>query len=183
MTAETGARRDESAEAHGDSGSVHDDAAEAESDESDDSFSAGVNLKGSLREAMQAPPTVYEAVGGQPFFDDLVDRFYDAVEDDELLRPMYPRDLGPSRRRLAEFLSQYWGGPPRYSDERGHPRLRMRHLPFAIGSAEREAWMAHMTASLDKTTIADGQPLPAEIRAAMFEHFDNAATHLINQPD
>ena len=150
----------------------------------DESFSAGVNLKGSLREAMQAPPTVYEIVGGQRFFDELVDRFYDAVEDDPLLRPMYPRGMGPSRRRLAGFLAQYWGGPPHYSEERGHPRLRMRHFPFAIGPAERDAWMAHMTASLDAATIADGtgRPLPDEIRAAMFDHFDSAATHLINHP-
>lgn len=149
-----------------------------------ESFQAGINLKGSLREAMEAPPTVYEIVGGQRFFDELVDRFYDAVENDSRLRPMYPRDMGPSRSRLAGFLAQYWGGPPHYSDARGHPRLRMRHFPFAIGWAEREAWMAHMTASLDAATIADGtgRPLPAEIRAAMFDHFDNAATHLINQP-
>ena len=149
-----------------------------------DSFSAGLSLKGSLREAMQAPLTVYEIVGGQRFFDELVHRFYDAVEDDSLLRPMYPRDMGPSRRRLAGFLAQYWGGPPHYSEERGHPRLRMRHMPFSIGEAERDAWMEHMTASLDAATIADGtgQPLPDEIRAAMFDHFDNAADHLINQP-
>ncbi len=151
----------------------------------DESFSAGVNLKGSLRESMQAPLTVYEIVGGQRFFDELVDRFYDAVEGDPSLRPMYPRDMGPSRRHLAGFLAQYWGGPPHYSEERGHPRLRMRHFPFAIGQTERDAWMAHMTASLDAAAIADGtgRPLPDEIRAAMFDHFDNAATHLINQPD
>ena len=145
---------------------------------------AGVNLKGSMREAMQAPLTVFETVGGQRFFDELVDRFYDAVEDDPRLRPMYPRDMGPSRRRLAGFLVQYWGGPPHYSEERGHPRLRMRHMPFAIGHVERDAWMEHMTVSLDAATIADGtgRPLPDEIRAAMFDHFDNAATHLINQP-
>ena len=142
-----------------------------------------VILRGSLREATKAPPTVYKTVGGQRFFDDLVDRFYDAVEGDPLLRPMYPRDLRRSRERLAGFLAQYWGGPPRYSEERGHPRLRMRHMPFAIGPAERDAWMAHMAASLDVATLADGtgRPLPAEVRAAMFDHFDNAATHLINQ--
>ena len=147
-------------------------------------WSAGLNLKGSLSEAMQAPPTVYEAVGGQLFFDELVGRFYDAVESDPLLRPMYPRNMRPSRSRLAGFLAQYWGGPPRYSEERGHPRLRMRHMPFPIGQAERDAWMAHMTASLDAATIADGtaRPLPPELRAAMFDHFENAATHLINQP-
>ncbi len=145
---------------------------------------ARVILRGSLRETMKAPPTVYEAVGGQRFFDDLVDRFYNAVEEDPLLRPMYPSDLRGSRERLAGFLAQYWGGPPRYSEERGHPRLRMRHMHFPIGRAERDAWMAHMTASLDATTLADGTglPLPAGIRAVMFDHFDNAATHLVNQP-
>ncbi len=143
---------------------------------------ARVILRGPLRESMKAPPTVFEAVGGRAFFDDLVDRFYDAVERDPLLRPMYPRDLQESRARLAGFLAQYWGGPPHYSEERGHPRLRMRHMHFAIGRAERDAWMAHMTASLDVATLADGtgRPLPAEVRAAMFDHFDNAATHLIN---
>ena len=161
-------------------GSGPDDADTGESE----SWSAGVNLKGSMREAMQAPLTMYELVGGQRFFDELVNRFYDAVEDDPRLRPMYPRDMGPSRRRLAGFLVQYWGGPPHYSEERGHPRLRMRHMPFAIGQVERDAWMEHMTASLDAATIADGtgRPLPDEIRAAMFDHFDNAATHLINHP-
>ena len=141
-------------------------------------------LTGALREATGAPPTVYEMVGGQAFFDELVDRFYDAVEGDALLRPMYPRDMRRSRERLAGFLAEYWGGPPRYSEERGHPRLRMRHLPFVIGWAERDAWMAHMTASLEVATLADGsgRPLPREIRAAMFDHFDNAATHLINKP-
>ena len=145
---------------------------------------ARVIPRGSLREALKAPPTVYEEVGAQGFFDDLVDRFYDAVEADPLLRPMYPSDLRRSRARLAGFLAQYWGGPPLYSEERGHPRLRMRHLHFAIGRAERDAWMAHMTASLDAATLADGtgRPLPGEIRAAMLDHFDNAATHLINQP-
>ena len=159
------------------------DDAHGESSE-EEQWSAGLNLKGSLREAMQAPPTVFEMVGGQRFFDELVDRFYDAVEEDPLLRPMYPRDMGPSRRRLAGFLVQYWGGPSHYSEERGHPRLRMRHMPFPIGQAERDAWMTHMTASLDAATIVDGtdRPLPAELRAAMFDHFDNAATHLVNQP-
>ena len=134
---------------------------------------------------MKVPTTtVYDVVGGQRFFDDLVDRFYDAVEGDARLRPLYPRDMRPSRARLAGFLAQYWGGPPHYSETRGHPRLRMRHLPFVIGRAERDAWMAHMVASLDRAVITDGsgRPLPAEIRAAMFDHFDNAATHLINRP-
>lgn len=157
---------------------------DSDSTTGDNSQPAGVILKGALREAMEAPLTVYELVGGQSFFDDLVDHFYDAVEAEPLLRPMYPKDLRPSRARLAGFLAQYWGGPPGYSEMRGHPRLRMRHMPFAIGWAEREAWMKHMTASLDAATIADGagRPLPDEIRAVMFDHFDNAATHLVNQP-
>ncbi len=144
-----------------------------------------VILRGSLREAMDAPATIYEAVGGQSFFDELVGRFYDAVQNDPVLRPMYPKDLRGSRRRLAGFLAQYWGGPPHYSETRGHPRLRMRHMPFRIGKVEREAWMTHMTASLDAARLSDGtgRPLPPEVRTLMFEHFDNAATHLINQPD
>ncbi len=144
-----------------------------------------LNLRGSLREAMKAPPTVFEVVGGQRFFNELVDRFYDAVEHDHLLRPMYPRDLRPSRARLASFLAQYWGGPPHYSEQRGHPRLRIRHLPFAIGRAESDAWLAHMKASLAVAALADGtdRPLPAGIRDAMLDHFDNASNHLINQPD
>ena len=157
---------------------------EPDSTGGDDGHSEGVTLRGSLREAMDAPPTVYEMVGGQGFFDALVDSFYDAVETDPVLRPLYPRDLRPSRERLAGFLAQYWGGPPRYSETRGHPRLRMRHMPFAIGWAEREAWMEHMTAALDAARVADrtGRTLPTEIRALMFDHFDNAATFLVNQP-
>lgn len=142
----------------------------------------GLTLGGSLADAVPQPPTVYAAVGGQQFFDDLVGRFYDAVENDELLRPMYPTDLGPSRHRLAGFLAQYWGGPADYSAERGHPRLRMRHMPFAIGVAERNAWMRHMLASLEAANLPDGSPLDPDIAQAMFAHFDNAATHLINQP-
>jgi hemoglobin len=79
--------------------------------------------------------TVYDAVGGRPFFVDLVDGFYAGVSADLLLRPLYPEDLTDSRRHLTGFLTQYWGGPSTYSDERGHPRLRMRHAPFAIGDA------------------------------------------------
>ena len=142
----------------------------------------GLTLGGSLADAVPQPPTVYAAVGGQQFFDDLVGRFYDAVESDELLRPMYPADLGPSRHRLAGFLAQYWGGPADYSAERGHPRLRMRHMPFAIGVAERNAWMRHMLASLEAASLPDGSQLDPDIAQAMFAHFDNAATHLINQP-
>ena len=118
---------------------------------------------------------MYEAVGGQPFFDQLVDRFYNGVAEDPVLRALYPDDLGPSRIRLAGFLAQYWGGPPQYSAERGHPRLRMRHAPFEIGVSERDAWMGHMRASLAAADIPD------DIRTAMLDYFESAATHLINK--
>lgn len=145
---------------------------------------SGLSLRGSLRETAPNPTTVYDLVGGQDFFDALVDRFYNSVETDRLLRPMYPEDLGPSRARLAGFLAQYWGGPAHYSEQRGHPRLRMRHMGFAIGQAERDAWMTHMRASLEAATVAHGTgpPLPDEIKSLMLDYFDNAATHLINQP-
>ncbi len=119
--------------------------------------------------------SVYDAVGGQEFFDQLVDRFYDGVASDPVLRPLYPEDLGPARFRLAGFLAQYWGGPTHYSNERGHPRLRMRHAPFEITVVERDAWMDHMRAAL---TAAD---LPDDIASAMGDYFESAATHLINR--
>ncbi len=119
--------------------------------------------------------SVYEQVGGQPFFDQLVNRFYDGVAQDRLLRPLYPEDLIPSRKHLAQFLAQYWGGPPYYSAARGHPRLRMRHRPFVIGATERDAWMHHMRAALETADI------PEPIRNTMMEYFESAATHLINK--
>lgn len=124
---------------------------------------------------MPVEQSVYDVVGGQAFFDQLVDRFYDGVADDPVLRPLYPDDLGPSRHRLAGFLAQYWGGPPHYSAERGHPRLRMRHAPFEIGVDARDAWMHHMRASLLEADLTE------EIRSAMLDYFESAATHLINK--
>ncbi|MEO1060997.1 MAG: globin [Actinomycetota bacterium] len=118
--------------------------------------------------------TLFEAVGGRPFFDDLVDRFYAGVEADERLRPLYPDDLTESRLDLAEFLSQYWGGPPIYSDRKGHPRLRMRHGGFAIGEAEKTAWLTAMLAAVDAVTP------PGDIRRALVDYFEMAATHMIN---
>jgi len=88
------------------------------------------------------PNSLYERVGGEPFFISLVERFYRGVETDPLLRPLYPADLEPPKRHLALFLVQYWGGPHTYSAERGHPRLRMRHAPFKVGPIERDAWLA-----------------------------------------
>jgi hemoglobin len=120
------------------------------------------------------PVTLYELVGGDAWFADLVDRFYAGVQADPVLRPMYPRDLVGARAHLRGFLIQYWGGPTTYSDERGHPRLRMRHAPFVIGVAERDAWFGHMQAAVR----AGG--LPPEVEAQVLAYFDNAATHLIN---
>ena len=100
-----------------------------------------------------AEVSVFDAVGGQGFFDDLVERFYRAVATDLLLRPLYPDDLSGSERHLALFLGQYWGGPTTYSNERGHPRLRMRHAPFVVGEPERDAWLRHMNAALDALNL------------------------------
>lgn len=98
--------------------------------------------------------TLYEYVGGDDFFERLVDAFYAGVATDDVLRPMYPDpdDLAPAKRRLALFLVQYWGGPTTYLDERGHPRLRMRHFPFRIGPDERDRWLHHMIRAVDATT-------------------------------
>jgi hemoglobin len=120
---------------------------------------------------------VYDAVGGMPFFEGLVDRFYDGVEQDDVLLAVYPdrSDLQGARRRLTLFLAQYWGGPSAYSEERGHPRLRMRHAPFAIGGEERDRWLTHMTAALDAMAP------PPELRARFDEYFAFAADSLRNQ--
>ena len=120
--------------------------------------------------------SLYERVGGEPFFFGLVDRFYAGVETDPVLRPLYPDDLAGPRRRLALFLIQYWGGPDTYSQERGHPRLRMRHFRFPIGGAEREAWLSHMRAAVESSSAT---PRDA---AALLAYFDTAATSLVNRP-
>lgn len=119
--------------------------------------------------------TVFEVVGGQPFFDALVERFYDRVEHDPALRPLYPADLGPGKRALALFLGQYWGGPPAYSEEKGHPRLRLRHAPFAIAAPQRDAWLTAMLAALDDAGA------PAEAARMMREYFEMASTAMINR--
>jgi hemoglobin len=118
--------------------------------------------------------SVYEAVGGSAWFDALVDRFYEGVATDPRLRPMYPPDLTEPKRHLSGFLAQYWGGPPDYSAERGHPRLRMRHMPFVIGPAERDAWLQHMTAALDAMAP------PPEVGPLMRSYFEQAAAAMIN---
>ncbi len=124
--------------------------------------------------------TLYERVGGEPFFVDLVDRFYVGVAGDPLLRPLYPDDLTESSRHLALFLMQYWGGPSTYGEERGHPRLRMRHAPFVVGPAERDAWLRHMLAALlelqSASRVTDADAL--ELR----DYLEMAANSLVNSP-
>jgi hemoglobin len=122
--------------------------------------------------------TVYDAVGGRAFFVDLVDGFYGAVSADPLLRPMYPEDLTEPRRHLAGFLTQYWGGPSTYSEQRGHPRLRLRHAPFAIGDAERDAWLRHMLGSLD--AVAAARSTPVEAVARIRAYLTDVADFLVN---
>jgi hemoglobin len=118
--------------------------------------------------------TVFEVVGGQPFFDALVARFSARVAADPTLCRLYPDDLEPGMRALALFLGQYWGGPPAYSEVKGHPRLRMRHAPFVIGGRERAAWLAAMLAALDD---ADA---PEVARGMMREYFTTASTAMMN---
>jgi hemoglobin len=120
--------------------------------------------------------TIFEQVGGLPFFTALVERFYEGVATDPILRPMYPEDLSASVPHTAGFLAQYFGGGwAYYSEERGHPRLRMRHAPFPIDQAARDAWLRHMLAA-----VRSGG-LPAEIEATMVEYFERASEFMINQ--
>jgi len=120
--------------------------------------------------------TLYDRAGGTPFFEALVGRFYDGVETDPVLRPVYPEpELSGARHRLTLFLIQYWGGPTTYDDERGHPRLRMRHAPFAIGPAERDRWLVHMRAAL-----ADLAP-PEDVAAELERYFSMAAEAMRNR--
>ena len=119
----------------------------------------------------------YEAIGGHDTFVRLVDEFYRGVADDPVLRPMYPeQDLGPAAERLTLFLEQYWGGPTTYSDNRGHPRLRMRHAPFAVDQAAHDAWLRHMRSSVDELDLhPDAEKL-------LWDYLVMAAGSLVNTP-
>lgn len=120
--------------------------------------------------------TLYERAGGMPFFEALVGRFYEGVATDEILRPLYPEaDLAPATRRLTLFLAQYWGGPRTYDEERGHPRLRQRHFPFAIDAVARDRWLLHMRAALAE------QAPPADIAAELDRYFAMAAEAMRNR--
>ena len=120
--------------------------------------------------------TLFEQVGGQPFFERLVEGFYAVIAADELLRPMYPEDLTESKRTMVLFLSQYWGGPTTYMQERGHPRLRMRHAPFRITKKARDAWMVAMTTALEGVR----SDLTADQFDEMAAYFEMAAHQMRN---
>jgi len=117
----------------------------------------------------------YEEIGGEQTFRKIVGRFYELVSKDELLRPLYPEeDLSSATDRLRMFLEQYWGGPHTYSEQRGHPRLRMRHAPFVIGPEQRDAWLRCMRIAVDE---AD---LPPAHRVVLWDYLEMAANSLVN---
>jgi hemoglobin len=122
------------------------------------------------------PQTLYDAVGGEPTFRRIVARFYVEVAADlEILRPLYPdEDLGPAEERLRLFLIQRSGGPTTYSDERGHPRLRMRHVPFRIGPSERDAWIAAMRVAVDEAQLAE------PYREQLWDYLEKTAHSMMN---
>ena len=120
----------------------------------------------------------YEALGGEAFFADLTAQFYAQVAVDPILRPMYPEsDLKAAAKRLQWFLEQYWGGPTTYQENRGHPRLRMRHAQFHINLAAHDAWLSAMR------TAVDGVEMKAEHREQLWGYLEMAAAAMINQPD
>jgi hemoglobin len=122
--------------------------------------------------------TFYERVGGAPTFERLVKVFYDGVAEDEVLRPLYPEDdLGPAADRLRMFLEQYWGGPTTYSDQRGHPRLRMRHAPYRVDSLARDQWLQHMRAAVDSLD------LDQELDDELWNYLVMAAHSMVNTLD
>lgn len=121
------------------------------------------------------PASFYDQVGGRPTFERLVHEFYLGVATDDVLKPMYPEeDLGPAERRLLMFLEQYWGGPTAYSEERGHPRLRMRHGAFHVNPDARDRWLAHMRAALDRLDLS---PLH---EATLWDYLQRAAHAMVN---
>lgn len=126
---------------------------------------------------LKGAPSLYDTVGGMAFFERLIERFYASVAADPVLLVLYPEphDLGPARERLTLFLAQYWGGPTTYSDQRGHPRLRMRHAPFVIGDRERDHWMTAMRAA-----VAALDP-PAAVADALLDYFTMAADAMRNE--
>jgi hemoglobin len=119
---------------------------------------------------------LFSRAGGMPFFERIVDAFYAEVADDPVLAPLYPEhpDFSGARHRLTLFLAQYWGGPTTYSDERGHPALRMRHMRFHLGPRERDRWLEHMASAVAQ--VCDDPSIAAEL----MNYFVPAAEHLRN---
>ncbi len=131
-----------------------------------------------IRRGTLQEQTFYEQVGGEETFRRLVHRFYRGVAEDPLLKPMYPEeDLGPAEERLALFLMQYWGGPTTYSENRGHPRLRMRHVPFKVDRAAHDAWLKHMRDAVDELGLSE------EHEQTLWKYLTYAAASMINSPD
>ena len=127
-------------------------------------------------ETARSPRSFYEAVGGEETFTRLVHRFYQEVAADPVLRAVYPsKDLGPAEEHLRLFLMQYWGGPSTYNELRGHPRLRMRHVRFRIGEAERDAWLRHMRTALDELGLDEA------LDAQLWDYLVMAAHSLVNE--
>jgi hemoglobin len=121
--------------------------------------------------------SIYDLLGGDDIFRRLVDVFYSRVEADPILRPMFPENLDEGKEWQFLFLTQYFGGPTRYIEQRGHPRLRMRHFPFAIDQRAADAWLGHMLAAIDEVGIEE------PVRSAMREYFERAAPFMINRYD
>ena len=117
----------------------------------------------------------FQQIGGHEFFVQLVDGFYEGIEQDPVLRPMYPDDLTDSKHHLVMFLEQYWGGPRTYQAERGHPRLRMRHAPFPIDDDARDRWIEHMRESLSRINV------PEQLRDELWTYLVSAAHSLVNK--
>lgn len=127
------------------------------------------------------PTSLFEAVGGEPMFARIVHEFYRQIPDDPILGPMYPADdLSGAEDRLRWFLMQYWGGPQTFNEQRGHPRLRMRHMHFHINPAARERWLVLMGNAMD--TVPDDE-LPEPARAAIWDHMIRVADMLVNRPE
>ena len=131
-----------------------------------------------LREGENGPaavPTFFDEVGGTPFFEQLVHDFYVGVATDPVLKPMYPEaDLGPAEHRLVMFLEQFWGGPGTYSEQRGHPRLRQRHIPFKVNPDARDRWLGHMKVAVDAAN------LPPLQRGILWDYLERAAFAMVN---
>ena len=126
-----------------------------------------------------AEVTLYDAMGGHAFFERLVHRFYQGVRNDSFLRALYPEDeLDAAEDRLRMFLEQYWGGPKTYQEQRGHPRLRMRHAPFAVSPKARDHWLTHMRAAVDEA-VEDGTLSP-ELEQQLWAYFEHAANFMVN---